>query len=151
MGAIIAYCSQLPNIDRELPMADIGPLAKVLTEFDQLTLFPAELIDHEKPLIKAVKVEATPAYGKYLSTSCQGCHRENMKGGEPVAPGFPVVADISSSGRAGSWTDEQFINTLRTGITPEGKVLKASEMPWTMTKEFTDVELKALHLYLKSI
>ena len=74
-----------------------------------------------------------------------------MKGGDPIAPGFPVVADISSSGNAGKWTDEQFINTLRTGVTPEGKVLNPSEMPWTMAKEFTDVELKALHLYMNSL
>jgi mono/diheme cytochrome c family protein len=151
MGAIIVYCSTLPRVDRELPANDLGPLAKILTHFDKLPLFPAEMIDHERPLVKTVKAEVTVEYGKYLSVACQGCHRGNLKGGEPVAPGFPVVADISSSGHPGQWTDEQFINTLRTGVTPEGKVLKPSEMPWTMTKEFTDVELKALHLYLKSI
>jgi hypothetical protein len=74
-----------------------------------------------------------------------------MKGGEPIAPGFPVVADISSSGKPAQWTEAQFIETLRTGKTPEGKILKPEEMPWTMTKAYTEVELKALHLYLKSI
>ena len=114
-------------------------------------MFPAEMIDHERPLIKEVKAEVSIDFGKYLSTSCQGCHRENMKGGEPVAPGYPVVADISSTGNPGKWTDEQFIHTLRTGVTPEGKVLKPEEMPWTMAKEFNDIELKALHLYLNSM
>jgi len=74
-----------------------------------------------------------------------------MKGGEPVAPGYPMVADITSTGHPGKWTDEQFIKTLRTGVTPEGKVLKPEEMPWRMTKELTDLELKALHLYLNSL
>lgn len=64
-----------------------------------------------------------------------------MKGGEPVAPGFPQVADISYSGNPRKWTDDQFINTLRTGVTPEGKTLKPSEMPWAMAMEFTDLEL----------
>jgi hypothetical protein len=40
---------------------------------------------------------------------------------------------------------------LRTGTTPEGKALKSSEMPWTMTKAYSDNELKALHLYLNSL
>jgi mono/diheme cytochrome c family protein len=151
MGAIIAYCSSLPKVDRELPEANLGPLAKVLADLGKLPLFPAEMIDHTRTLVKEVKAEISIEYGKYLSTSCQGCHKETMKGGEPVAPGMPVVADISSTGHAGKWTDEQFIKTLRTGVTPEGKVLKPEEMPWTMAKEFNDVELKALHMYLNSL
>lgn len=151
MGAIIAYCSALPNVDRELPKNNLGPLAKILSDLGKLPLFPAEMIDHSRKLVKEVKAEISVAYGKYLSTSCLGCHRENMKGGEPVAPGFPVVADISTTGNPGKWTDEQFIQTLRTGVTPEGKALKPEEMPWPMAKEFTDLELKALHLYLNSL
>lgn len=151
MGAIIAYCSTLPNVDRELPEASLGPLAKVLADLGKLPLFPAEMIDHTRKLVKEVKAEMSIEYGKYLSTSCQGCHRETMKGGEPVAPGYPMVADITSTGHPGKWTDKQFIQTLRTGVTPEGKVLKPEEMPWPMAKEFTDLELNALHLYLNSL
>lgn len=151
MTAIISYCANLEPIDRQFPKSDIGPLARVLADLDKLPLLPAEMIDHDRKMVKEVKAEISAEYGKYLSTSCTGCHRENLKGGEPVAPGYPVVADISGSGHPGQWTDEQFIQTLRTGVTPEGKTLKPEEMPWTMTKEFSDLELKALHLYLKSI
>jgi len=151
MGAIIAFCSTLPKIDRELPKTELGPLARVLADLGKLPLFPAEMIDHTRRLVKEVRAEISIEYGKYLSISCEGCHKKTMKGGEPVAPGYPVVADISSTGHAGKWTDEQFIQTLRTGTTPEGKTLKPSEMPWTMAKEFTDLELKALHLYLNSL
>ncbi len=148
---IVAYCQELPNIDRALPVSSVGPVGRILTDLGKLPLLPAEMIDHNRALVKQVKSEVSVEYGKYLSIACQGCHRENMKGGDPVAPGFPVVADISSSGNPGKWTDDQFIETLRTGITPEGKTLKAAEMPWTMTKAYTDVELKALHLYLNSL
>jgi len=151
MGAIIAYCSTLPKVDRELPEKNLRPVAKILADLGKLPLFPAELIDHNRTLVHEVKAEISVEFGKYLSTSCQGCHRETMKGGEPVAPGFPVVADISSTGNPGNWSDDQFIQTLRTGVTPAGKVLKPEEMPWTIAREFTDLELKALHLYLKSL
>ena len=151
LGAIIAYCEQLRNVDREHPDHEIGPMAKILTELGEFHLFPAEMIDHEKPLAKHVEVEVSADYGKYLTVLCQGCHRENMKGGKPIAPGFPPVVDISSTGNPGKWTEEQFINTLRTGKTPEGKQLKPEEMPWTMTAAYTDVELKAIFAYLMSI
>jgi len=126
-------------------------LTYILTELDKLPLLPAEQINHERMLVKEIKAEVSVDYGKYLSTACQGCHRENMKGGEPIAPGFPVVADITTSGNPGKWTEEQFIAALRTGKTPEGKMLKPEEMPWNMTKVYTDLELKALYRYLHSL
>ncbi|HEX5169432.1 MAG TPA: cytochrome c [Cyclobacteriaceae bacterium] len=151
MSAIISYCLTLKPVDRELPQSNLGFLARILTDLGKLPLLPVEMIDHDRTLIKEVKAEVTADYGKYLSISCIGCHRENLKGGEPVAPGYPVVADISSTGNPGRWTVEQFMNTLRTGETPEGKKLDPSQMPWTMTKGYTDTELKALFTYLRSI
>jgi len=151
MGAIIAYATNLPKVDRELPDNSLKPLTYILTDLGTLPLIPAEMIDHNRSLVKEVKAEVSIEYGKYIATSCQGCHRENMKGGEPIAPGFPSPADISSTGRPGKWTDDEFINTLRTGTTPEGKALDPGQMPWPMAKEFNDVELKALHLYLNSL
>lgn len=151
MSAIIAYCLQLPPVDRELPESSIGPVGRVLTDLGKFPLLPAEMIDHSAKLAPDVKPEVSATYGKYLAIACQGCHRENMKGGEPVGPGFPVVADISSTGNISKWTTDQFMETLRTGKTPEGKVLNPKEMPWTMTKAYSDIELQALHQYLKSI
>jgi cytochrome c553 len=151
MRSLIAYIASVPDVNRELPVLKLGPLARILADAGDFPLVPAEMINHDRPLVKAVRAEISAEYGKYLSTSCQGCHKETMKGGEAVAPGFPIVADISSTGNAGKWTDEQFIQTLRTGVTPEGKVLKPEEMPWPMAKELTDLELKALHKYLMTL
>lgn len=151
MRSLIAYCSQLRPIDREFAEPKLGPLGRVLTDLDEIPLLPAELIDHNEPLIREVKVEVSVAYGKYLSASCTGCHQENLRGGRALAPGQPIPADISSAGHVGKWNDEQFIATLRTGKTPEGKLLDEKYMPWPMTKSFTDLELKALKMYLNSL
>lgn len=151
VSAIISYASRVPNVDRELPKHNLGPVARILTDLGDLPLLPAEMINHESQSMKLVKQEVSIDFGKYLSIACEGCHRSDMKGGAPIAPGFPVVANITSSGNPGKWTEEQFIHTLRTGQTPEGKQLNPKEMPWTMTKAYTDVELKALYVYLNSL
>lgn len=151
MKAIIAYCATVPPVDNELPGFKIGPVARILSDVGTFPLVPAEMIDHQHNMVKTVKEEISVEFGKYLSTSCQGCHKETMKGGEALAPGLPVVADISSTGNPGKWTEDEFIQTLRTGVTPEGKTLNPAEMPWPMAKELTDVELKALFKYLNSI
>jgi hypothetical protein len=114
-------------------------------------MIPAEKIDHARSLVVFMEPEVSVEYGKYLTNACQGCHRSDMKGGDPIAPGFPPVANISSSGNIGKWSEEQFINTLRTGLTPEGKSLDPKNMPWTMTKAYTDIELKALYKFLNTI
>jgi cytochrome c553 len=151
MAAIIAYAQSLPNVDRELPEHNLKPLTYILASLDKLPLVTAERIDHTAKLVKQVKAEVSADFGKYLATSCIGCHRADMKGGDPIAPGFPPVANISSSGNPGKWTEQQFIDVLRTGKTPEGKVLNPKDMPWTMTSSYTDTELKALYAYLKTI
>ncbi|HEY3429322.1 MAG TPA: cytochrome c [Cyclobacteriaceae bacterium] len=151
MNALIAYCSQLPSVDRTLSTSTLGVAGYILADFDQIPLIAAEKIDHTLPLRESILQEESIEFGKYLSVSCEGCHRKNMKGGAPVAPGFPEVADITSSGNPGKWTVAQFMTTLQTGKTPEGKQLKPEEMPWTAYKNYTKTEFKALFKYLKSI
>lgn len=151
LATIISFASRVPNVDRELPGNALGPIGRVLTDLDKFPLLSAEHIDHNAKPAKLVKQEVSIEFGKYLAVGCEGCHRVNMKGGDPVAPGFPEVANITSSGNPGKWTEQQFMNTLRTGLTPEGKQLNSKEMPWTMTKAYTDIELKALYAYLTSL
>jgi mono/diheme cytochrome c family protein len=151
MAAIIAYCSQVPNVDREPKEFKVGPLGYVLSEFGLIPLLPAEFTDHQIHFAKEIKREISAAYGKYLSTICINCHGANLKGGESPVPGGKYVADISSTGNPGKWSHQEFIKALHTGVTPEGKTLKPEEMPWTITKSYTEDELTALHLYLQSI
>lgn len=151
IGALIAYLKSLPPVDNVLPGHHLKPLARVLTAFNQFPLLPAEKIDHTRPSVSAVKPEISAAYGKYIAVTCIGCHRENYKGGGPLGPDSPPVPDITRSGNVGKWTEAQFIKTLRTGVTPEGKKMDPKNMPWNMTKEFTETEIKSVYLFLKSL
>ncbi|GGB84943.1 c-type cytochrome [Dyadobacter sediminis] len=151
MSALIAYCEQVPNVDRTLPANDLGPIAIVMSHFDKMPLLSVEKIDHNKPMIAKADTVTGAAQGKYLAVSCTGCHRTNLKGGEPLAPGFPPVPDITSSGHVGKWSEKDFLTTLTTGKTPEGHILKNEDMPWKMTAQYTKPELQSLYRYLSSI
>ncbi|PSR51898.1 hypothetical protein AHMF7605_28730 [Adhaeribacter arboris] len=151
LGALIAYLKSLPPVDNETPPIRLNPLAYVLTHFDKLPLVAAERVDHSTQSQEEVLPEVSAAYGQYVAVSCTGCHRDNFQGGSAIVPGSPDVPNINSSGNLGKWSEAQFIQTLRTGITPEGKKMNAKFMPWKMTKEYTDTEIKSLYKFLKSL
>ena len=58
---------------------------------------------------------------------------------------------LTPSGHLSAWTVDGFKTALRTGVTPEGRELDQLVMPWTLTREMTDVELEAIWLYLNSL
>ncbi|CAL1520562.1 cytochrome c [Chitinophaga sp. MM2321] len=151
IGAIIAYCKAQPKVDRPTIPFKVGPMGKVLSVLGKVPLFPAEEIDHTYKQPADVVKSATAEYGEYLSVSCIGCHKPSLKGGDNPIPGGVPVANITSTGHVGKWSEDGFITALRTGKTPEGKQLKNEDMPWGMTAQYTDVELKALYLYLKNL
>lgn len=117
----------------------------------EVPAFNTHKIDHQAALRTDVVAKVSTTFGQFLSVSCIGCHRDNLKGGDPVVPGFPPVPDITSSGIAGKWNLESFKNTLCYGKTPEGKILNPEQMPWPMAAKMTDIEQEALFLYLQSI
>ncbi|MFZ5971189.1 MAG: c-type cytochrome [Bacteroidota bacterium] len=151
LKAIIAFGMSLPAVDRTLPPIAFKPVGRILIDLDKLPVMVAEKIDHNAELVKEIVPAVNAEFGRYIAVSCSGCHKENLKGGEAVLPGSPPVADITSTGNVGKWTQEQFLTTMRTGKTPEGKELQAQFMPWPLAKSLTDTELQALYVYLRSI
>ncbi|MBO9732949.1 MAG: cytochrome c [Chitinophaga sp.] len=151
IAAIIAFCKAQPEVDTPNIPTKMGPVGKVLAVLGKIDLFPAELIDHAQQQPAMVVKAPTADYGRYLSASCTGCHKPGLTGGDNPVPGGPPVANITSTGHVGKWSKDEFITALRTGNTPEGKQLQAKDMPWTMTARYTDEELIALYLYLKTL
>ena len=147
---MIAYLETLSPVDNHVPESKLGIMIKALTFLGQLEIIPAEQIDHQAPLVKQVDTTSPEAFGGYLSTMCSGCHRADMKGGAAMAPGFPPVPDLTSTGAVGRWSLQQFSAALRTGRRPDGTLLDPN-MPVQMTKHYSDAELKALYTYLKAL
>ncbi|HRH48750.1 MAG TPA: cytochrome c [Panacibacter sp.] len=151
LSALICFLKKQPPVDNVIPKHELKPLGTVLTFLDKFPLFPAEAIDHNATYADDVKAEVSAAYGKYLAISCAGCHGENYKGAPAGDPNSPPVPDLTSTGHLGKWSSDQFMAALRSGKTPEGKML-SDYMPWKVFGQVsTDDELKAIYLYLHSL
>jgi mono/diheme cytochrome c family protein len=154
LGALIAYLKSLPPMDNEMPTTDLGPLGRVMLP---LGLLPPEIvpnvivIDHYAPRPVAPEPGVTVEYGKYLTSTCALCHGPDLNGQTVQFNGPPVLTpNLTRGGEMGFWSEEDFVATLRTGVTPSGHQLK-DVMPWKYLGQMTDDEQKAVWLYLQSL
>jgi mono/diheme cytochrome c family protein len=154
LGAVVAYLKTLPPVDNELPNTDLGPLGRVMMALGQLppdaTAPDVLVIDHEGPRPIAPEPGVTVEYGKYLALPCALCHKANFNGGMIRTDAEYLAPNLTPGGELHFWSEEDFMRTLRTGVTPGGKHLK-SAMPWKYFGQMTDDELKAVWLYLQSL
>ena len=148
-GRLLAYLKTVPPVDKTPVPRVIYPLARVIHTFGA-PLVPAEKIDHATVRNPQPPRGTTMAYGEYVSYSCKFCHGEDLGGrevgGEAGAPPSPPIGRASVVAR---WTEAQFFQTMRTGVTPEGRTLRPQYMPWPEIGQLGDDELRALHMYLK--
>lgn len=98
--------------------------------------------------------------GKYLATAgnCVSCHTkaggEAMAGGVAFHTPFGVIysTNITSDTEAGigSWTQEQFADAMRKGVTPDGTHLYPA-FPYPSFTKVSDEDIAALYAYIKTI
>jgi mono/diheme cytochrome c family protein len=154
LGALIAYLKNLPPVANELPETDLGPLGRVMLTLGQL---PPEIvpnvtvIDHDGPRPIAPEPGITVEYGEYLAYTCALCHGSNFNG-QMISEGGPeyLATNLTMGGEMRFWSEEDFMRTLQTGVTPGGHQLK-DVMPWKYFGQMTDEELKAVWMYLQSL
>jgi cytochrome c553 len=151
LGALIAYIRSLPPVDKVLSGRSIQPIGRLMMALGMFPPLPVEQIDHTKPPPVAPEPGVTVAYGEYLAQICTECHGEKLNGKPFGPPGQEVPSpNLTPGGEPGSWSEQDFINTLRTGVTPRGRQLK-DDMPWKYFGKMSDDELKALWMYLHSL
>jgi mono/diheme cytochrome c family protein len=156
LGAMIAYIKSVPPVDHEQAPSKVSFTGRiVMTLVKGITFIPAELIPHNAARPTPPEVGITPEYGEYLTQSCKVCHGLTMSGG--VIPGFPPdwppAPNITFGGGSAllTWTEQDFINTIRTGVTPNKLELRSQYMPWKSYRYMSDDELKAVWVYLQSL
>lgn len=153
---IIAYLRTVPAVEKADRKSHLGPIMAVFAATGELpdVMFPVEHVDHARPFPPSVPETASAAFGGYLyRNTCLGCHRPDHKGGKikGTPPDWFPAANLTQDALA-DWTESGFIKTLRTGVNPSGSQLRN---PMTMvlkyTPKFSDTELKALWMYLKTV
>jgi cytochrome c553 len=141
--AIIAYLRSLPPVPTTGVTGDkmnfLGAVMSGAGLFGE-TPPPAPSIVNAPP--QGVNAE----YGKYVATfgECRGCHGTDMTGTEAtaVSPAIPNPRVFVSA-----ITLEEFIQTMRTGVRPNGTAFSPA-MPWENASKMTGEDLAALYLYL---
>jgi mono/diheme cytochrome c family protein len=90
----------------------------------------------------------TAEYGRYIVdyAGCRDCHGENLTGADPKSmnPHGPSLRVVKG------WTVQQFMTTLRTGVTPDSQTL-TDQMPWRVLGRMDDNDLTAVYQYLASL
>jgi cytochrome c553 len=144
LGAIIAYVKSRPPVDREWPRAAVGPIGRALLVANTSELLPVLAVDHDQPLPAAVPTSDVLARGQQLvsTAGCKGCHTPDLVGGSGPPPGASNITPVGLR----SWTEQDFVRALRTGVTPDGRALDPA-MPRAYGL-MSDEELHAIWTYL---
>jgi mono/diheme cytochrome c family protein len=155
VGALIAYLRSLPAVDREIEPTKFGLVGRVLVlKGDLNPLFEAKGMDHTARRPAPPAADTTADYGRYLAEigGCTGCHGPTLSGG--AIPGSPPDArpatNLTPEG-IGTWTEADFFKALREGVRPNGTPIDTTMMPIPLTREMTDLETKAIYMYLRTV
>ena len=114
---------------------------------------PVESVSHATQVdapAKGVNLE----YGKYMvdTNDCRICHGPKLNGGPFPDPTIQKISpNLTPGGEVAFWSEGDFINTIRTGVTPSGHELDNDFMAWKNYRNMTDDELKAIFMYLQSV
>lgn len=158
VGDIIAFLKSLPPVDNEIPERQVMFLPRILIGLGMIPpeeaseIFPASAIDHQNNAPPTAPAKGVTAeWGEYRALVCTACHGENLAG-RPADPENDVVAapNLTPGGELVAWSLEDFITTLRTGVTPTGREMDPEEMPWKEFALATDDDLTAIFMFLQS-
>jgi mono/diheme cytochrome c family protein len=154
LGSIIAYLKTAVPANNDPGEKNIKPLGRILLAAGAFgDIFAAEVLDHDAPRPAAPQRGVTREYGEYLVNTgdCASCHGTALNGSQSPEPGSPFSPNLTPAGSLADWSQDDFINTIRTGITPDGRSLDPNYMPWKEYARKTDDDLTAIFLYLQSL
>ncbi len=144
LKAIIAFLRSQPAVATDTIGGDNPNFLLSLFAGAGLVPIPPQI----QGIIQAPDKSASAEYGKYVVSfmGCSDCHGANLQGGNkagltPVGPNLMVVK---------GWTQDQFVQTIRTGVDPTGHSL-SDQMPWKNIRKLDDQELGAVYQFLHGL
>jgi mono/diheme cytochrome c family protein len=153
VASLVAYIRSLPpapgtGAEIRLPLP-----ARVLYGFGAIQDAAAK-IDHSLPPQQPVAEAVTPQHGAYVANMCIGCHGAQLTGGRIPGgpPDWPPATNLTPApgGSLARYpTADALLAMFRSGKRPDGSAIKV--MPFDSLRELSEVDVRALHLYLKTL
>lgn len=154
LAALVAYLRTMPPAAGGPAVVELPVPVRVLYGLGMIRDAAAK-IDHSLPPPAPVPEGVTVEHGKYVANMCIGCHGPQLTGGRipggpPDWPAASRLAPGEGSVMTVRYADvEAFKALFKTGKRPDGSAVQV--MPFESLKEFSDVDVRALHLYLTSL
>lgn len=158
--AVISFVRSQPAVRNAVPDHKLSLLGKAVMAFVIKPIAPTAT-----PPVASPPAGPTVERGAYLVTAvanCAGCHSPRsmvtgaytgprLSGGGAMetgsTPSIQVVPpDLTTKGRAGQWTEEEFVARFHVG-----ERIPGSPMPWQAFRRMTDDDIRAIYRYLKSV
>jgi len=160
--AVISFLRSQPPLPGTAPRAEVNWLGRLA-----LTYF-IDPYAPTRPVRASLTPEPTTAYGEYVARAlagCGACHTaRSLQTGRYLSPPFsgglaftsrqhadtmyvsPNLTPDPGTGRITTWTEDAFVTRFRLG-----SLIDDSPMPWGGFRRMTDVDLRALYRYLRSL
>jgi mono/diheme cytochrome c family protein len=160
--AILSFLRSQKPVRNVVPDHDLTLMGKAVMAFMIKPTGPSAPPPAESP-----PQGPTLARGEYLVSAvsnCAGCHTTRSMvtgaytgprlaggfametGGKPVIKVVPPDIRGDASGRAGMWTEDEFLARFHAG-----ERIPGSPMPWQAFRRITDDDLRAIYRYLRTV
>ena len=152
LGAIVSYLKTIPRVEKASPGLDLSIMGQIMLGAGLFgDLSAADTINHDQPFTRMPTIGANVEYGEYLSPLCISCHGPDLSGAQPSIQGSPIAPNLTPGGGLAGWSETDFIQAIRSGVTPSGHQMDPEHMPWKSWAKFDDEELQAIWMYLNSL
>jgi mono/diheme cytochrome c family protein len=153
VAALVAYARRLPPAEGSGARFELPLPVRALYGFGAIKDAP-EKIDHALPPAKPVASGLTVENGAYVANMCIGCHGPGLSGGKIPGgpPDWPEAANLTPGEGSvmGHYADAKtFAAMFKSGKRPDGNSVRV--MPFESLRELSDVDVQALHLFLKTV
>lgn len=151
--ALIVYLRSIPPAPvRPQPPTKVGIVGAVLDNQGHFVIDVASYIS-EHPPQGAPEPAPTASYGRFVASSCSGCHGETFSGGALTGspPDLPIPSNLTphDTGMA-HYSKADFERFIATGVRPNGSEVDGF-MPMSMLRGMDEIERDALWAFLRSL
>ena len=153
LAALVGYLRSLPPRPGGPAEVTLPLPARVLYGFGVIRDAAAK-IDHTLPPQRPVPEGVNVQHGQYVANMCLGCHGPQLAGGRiPGAPpDWPPASNLGPGPGSvlPAYPKAEDLKALfQSGRRPDGSAVKV--MPFESLREMSDTDVRALHLYLRSL